>query len=383
MAQIGNLEVFLTANVAEFEKNVKVGQKLIRDLAQKFVESGKSIENFNANVVSGMMRSEKAMTSAKKPATELNAILKALGNTLAEQTTDVVKNTEVSEDLAISYLAEREAITQAINAKKAYTKVAKEQVTSITDTTTAMREHITTIVDFDKVQRQAEIDIKSFSSSMWLVTAGLTQFGRAMTQAFTVPLVAASAAATKAYVDWEKATISIQRAANLSTVSANNITDAFIKISQQIPLTVADLQKAGYAAAQAGVTGEDAIVNFSKAAVMLSTVGGDALKSLPIEDLANQLAKLSIAFGETGDNWERVNNIASTLLVVAKAVPGGLGELIEGMRRASPFASQLGLSLADTTAVMGTLIAAAVPAARAGTATVPLKNFRYINVDQP
>ena len=367
MAQIGNLEVFLTADLSDFEKNVKSGQKILRDLAQKFVESGKSVQDFNANVVAGMMRSEKALKNAQKPATELNAILKALGNTLAEQTEGVAKNSVAAKNLAISYIAEREAVKQAADAKKAYTKVAKEQTEAIKQTDTQMKEYINSLVDFDKLQRQAEVNVKSFSSSMWLITAGLTQFGRSMTQAFTVPIIGAGAAATKVFTDFEKATVAIQRAAELTTSEANSITDAFVKISQQVPLTVTDLQKAGYAAAQAGVTGEDAIVNFAKAAVMLSTVGGDALKSLPIEDLANQLAKLSIAFGETGDNWDRVNNIASTLLVVAKAVPGGLEEIIEGMRRVSGTAVALGIDLAGATAIVGTLVASGVPAARAGT----------------
>ena len=168
--------------------------------------------------------------------------------------------------------------------------------------------------------------LKAASNDLWLMTMGLQQFGRAMSLTFTAPFVAAIGASTKLFMEWEKGTVSIQRAAEISRVSANQIADNFIKISQNAPITVKELQEAGYAAAQAGVTGVDAITNFAKAAVMLSKVGGDAFRDLPVTDLANNLAKLSIAFGETGKDMDRVTNIASMLLGVAKSVPGGLGK---------------------------------------------------------
>jgi len=209
--------------------------------------------------------------------------------------------------------------------------------------------------------------LKSVSSSLWLMSSGLQQFGRSMSIAFTAPIVAAATLATKSFADWEKGTVSIQRAAEITRESANNITDSFIDISLQVPITVEELQKAGYAAAQAGATGEKAVTNFATAAVKLSKVGGDALKDLPIEKLANDLAKLAIGFGEAGESMEEVNNIASMLLSVAKAVPGGLAEVVEGLRRVQGPAATLNVSLADTTALIGALVASGVPAARAGT----------------
>jgi len=215
--------------------------------------------------------------------------------------------------------------------------------------------------------KQLTNTLKGVSNQLWLMTMGLQQFGRTMTTAFTVPLAAAAGLSTKVFMDWESGSIAIQRAAEITTEEAKKITDAFIEISQQVPITVEELQKAGYAAAQAGITGEEGITNFALAAVKLSKVGGDAFRDLPIEKLANNLAKLSIAFGVAEDDMEAINNTSSMMLAVAKAVPGGLGEIVEAMRRVAGSAATYGVSMEQAAALTGTLVAAGVPAARAGT----------------
>lgn len=223
--------------------------------------------------------------------------------------------------------------------------------------------------------------LQTTSNSLWLMTMGLQQFGRAMTASFTIPIMGAAALAVKTFMDFEKGTVSIQRAAGITREAADSITQDFKNISLQAPLTVEELQKAGYAAAQAGVTGEQGITNFAKAAVMLSKTGGDAFKDLPIEQLADNLAKLGIAFRETGDNWERANNIASMLVSVSSAIPGSLDEVVTALSKVSAAAKTYGVDMTSATAIMGTLVAATVPASRAGTEMTRVLTSMAIETD--
>ncbi len=322
MAQVGELLIALQGDSKSWSSSVETAAKDLRKLAMESQRAGKDISSFNAKTINLLKGWKNEVGDAYRT---LDRSLQPIKQSLVDQGKALDMN------------------------QKGMTKMALEAVVAT------------------EANRVLNDSLKSVSSSLWLMSSGLQQFGRSMSIAFTAPIVAATAMAVKSFVEWEKGTVSIQRAAEITREEADSITDSFVKISQQVPITVEELQKAGFAAAQAGVTGEKAIVNFAKAAAMLSRVGGDAFKALPVDDLANKLAKLGVAFGETGENWEDVNNLASSLLVVAKAVPGGLGEIIEAMRRTSGTAVTMGLSLADTAAVMGTLVAAGVPASRAGT----------------
>jgi TP901 family phage tail tape measure protein len=322
MAQIGELLIALQGDSKSWSSTMKTAGQDLRTLVKESQKAGQELNDFNAKTVN-LLKGWK---------NEIGDAYRSL-----EKSLDPVKKGLVEQGKALS-----------VN-QKGINKLALEAVVGA--------EKMKTLND----------SLKTTSNSLWLMNRGLQQFGISMTTAFTVPILAAGALSVKQFAEWEQGTLSIQRAAEITRTEAENITESFVKISQQVPLTVEELQKAGYAAAQAGVTGEESITNFAKAATMLSKVGGDAFKDLPVEDLANKLAYLGIAFGETGENWSNVNNLASTLLVVAKAVPGGLSEIIEAMRRASGAASTFGLSLSDTTAAMGTLVAAGVPASRAGT----------------
>lgn len=322
MATIGDLLVSLRGDSTEWNNSLNTAGKALQQLVTKAEKAGQDLSKFNSQNI----------------------------NLLAGWKNEIGKTYSTFTDALVP-------VKQGlVDQGKALSTTSKGINTLALETVVAA-----------KTQQTFDNQIKTLSSSLWLATAGLKQFGMAMTTSFTVPIVAAGTAAVKTFTDFEKGTLKIQTAAEISSETANKITDGFVKISQTVPLTVTELQKAGFAAAQAGVTGEEGITNFAEAAVKLSKVGGDAFKDLPIEDLSNNLAKISTAFGEAGENMENVTNISSMLLSVSKAVPGGLGEVIEALRRASPQAAMLGMNLADVTAIMGTLVAAALPASRAGT----------------
>ncbi|MCK9438183.1 MAG: phage tail tape measure protein, partial [Synergistaceae bacterium] len=322
MATIGDLLVSLRGDSTEWNNSLNTAGKALQQLVTKAEKAGQDLSKFNSQNI----------------------------NLLAGWKNEIGKTYSTFTDALVP-------VKQGlVDQGKAASTTAKGINTLALETVVA-----------SKIQQTFDAQMKTLSSSLWLATAGLKQFGMAMSTAFTLPIVAAGTAAIKTFADFEKGTLKIQSAAEISSETANKITDGFVKISQSAPLAVDELQKAGFAAAQAGITGEEGITNFAEAAVKLSKVGGDAFKDLPIEDLSNNLAKISVAFGEAGENMENVTNISSMLLSVAKDVPGGLGEIMEAMRRASPMAATLGLSLTDTAAAMGTLVAAAVPAARAGT----------------
>ena len=322
MAQVGELLIALQGDSKSWSSALKTAGQDLRKLASQAKETGQDLNKFNAQTINLLKGWKNEVGNAYRS---------------VEQSLAPVRQGLVDQGKAL------DVNQKGINTLAIQTVTASEKMRVFSDS------------------------LKSTSSALWLMTMGLQQFGRAMSISFTAPIVAAAGLSVKTFMDWEKGTLAIQRAAEITGEEAEKITDSFIEISSQVPITVEELQKAGYAAAQAGVTGERAITNFAEAAVKLSKVGGDAFRDLPIEKLANDLAKLTIAFGETGENMEEVNNTASMLLSVAKAVPGGLAEIVEGLRRVAGPAATLNVSLADTTALIGALIAAGVPAARAGT----------------
>ncbi|MBU0847725.1 phage tail tape measure protein, partial [Patescibacteria group bacterium] len=322
MAQIGELLIALQGDSKSWSSALKTAGQELRTLAAQAQETQKDLSKFNVQSIN-LLKGWK---------NEIGDTYKSLEQSLAP-----VKQGLVDQGKAL------DVNQKGINTLAIETVVASEKMKSFSES------------------------LKGTSSALWLMTMGLQQFGRAMTTAFTIPIAAAAGLAIKTFMDWEKGTLKIQTAAEITREAAEKITNSFMEISMQIPITVEDFHKAAYAAAQAGITGEEGITNFAKAAVMLSKVGGDAFKDLPIEKLANDLAMLAIGFGETGENMEEVNNIASMLLSVAKAVPGGLAGIVEGLRRVQGPAATLNISLSDTTALIGTLIASGVPFARAGT----------------
>jgi TP901 family phage tail tape measure protein len=227
-----------------------------------------------------------------------------------------------------------------------------------------VNQNIATLQNWEKTAQKVGTNLLFSYNS---VGAALQQLGTSLTLGVTLPIVGAATAAIKTFKDFEQGTIAIQRAAQISRDAADQITANFRQIAQQTPITVQELQRAGFAAAQAGVTGTESITNFSKAIVELSKVGGPALKDLDLDNISDTIAQLAIGFGQAGKNFQDVTKITSALLAIADRVPGGLTDVIEAMRRASPVAASFGASLQDVTAVAGTLTAAMIPPARAGT----------------
>jgi len=257
MAQIGELLIALQGDSKSWSKSLETAGKDLRNLVTESQKAGQDISNFNAKTVNLLKGWKNEVGDAYRS---------------FDKSLQPVKQSLVDQGKALSV------------DQKGMTNLAME-----------------TVVGAEKMSVLNE-SLKTTSSSLWLMSSGLQQFGRSMSMAFTAPIVGAATLAMKTFKDWESGTISIQRAGEITRQEADKITDSFVKISQQIPLTVEELQKAAYAAAQAGVTGSKAITNFAETAVKLSKVGGDAFKDLPVEDLANNLAKLSIAFDIAGDD---------------------------------------------------------------------------------
>jgi len=319
---VGNLNINLLADTQPFIKGMSKAANVIKDFETRAKLANYQLQKLSASGIKTIAAGDDALAkSAQK-------VIKAIGPTtryLAANNKELRKSKEAAENVAISVIKATDA------------------------------------------QNQFNRALKTASNSLWLMGTGLKQLGTSLLTNFTIPLVGAAGASLKVFTDWEKGTSKLQSAAEITSKSAESITNSLIEISLQVPLTVDELQQAAVAAAKAGVEGEKAISKFAETTVKLSKVGGDALKDLPLDQVSDSLAQISIAFGIAGDNFEKVTNVASMLLRVGKDIPGGLSEIFQGMRRVSAGAVQMGVSIEQTTAMIGTLVAAAVPAARAGT----------------
>lgn len=358
MATIGQLNILLGGDAKIFNDALKSGEKNLVGFARSAMAAGNDIEKFNLGMLNTFAKLNDARGKfARGFIEDSNVIARGLVDQgkAASTTQEGIRNLS-AQQIVLAKESREAAASMAVLAKaeadadKAARKLAQDSLKAAQAQT-----------------REFDNAIKSASYSLFLMEQGIGEIGNSLSIAFTAPLVGAGVLAVKQFAEWEKGTSSIQRAAEVTKQSAQNITQSFIEISKSTPIAVEELQRAGFAAGQAGVRGEEGIVNFANAAVMLSKVGGDAFRDLPLDDLTDNLAKTAIAFGEAGDNMENVTKIASTLLAVGKSIPGGLGEVIEAMRRTSGVAADFGISLSEATAFTGTLIAAAIPAERAGT----------------
>lgn len=339
MATIGELNIALGGDAKAFNQAINSALSMVQNFGNALAKEGKKVEDFNSRI----LLSSKQITGISK---ESQASLNNLRTTLEQ----VSKTESVYRDGILLTGAAARSHGLAIASQQVELKKVQEQTQKAA-----------------KAAKEYEMQLKSVSNSIWLMNNALRQIGISMTAAFTAPIVGAGVVAIKTFTDFERGTVKIQSAAEITRQSAESITQSFIDISKQAPLTVKDLQTAGIAAAQAGIQTEAGITNFALAATKLAKVGGEAFRELSIGEVSDQLAKLSIAFGVAGDDMQEVERVASSLLGVAKDVPGGLSEVIEGMRRVAGFASTAGLSIETTAALIGSLVAAAVPASRAGT----------------
>src|SRR3990172_923397 len=280
MATLGELNIVLGGDASNFEAAIKSGEKNLLKLTRALTAAGAHLKKFNLGTLNVLRTAQGEIGRVSQ------SLIKDL-NVVSKGLVDQGKAASTSQE-GIRNLA----VAQIQNAK-------------------ATRDQAKSLKDAERAAMNSEKALKSASNSIWLMNNALRQIGFALTTAFTIPIVGAGTIAVKTFADWEKGTVAIQRAAEITRESADRITQSFIEISQTVPLTVEELQKAAFAAGQAGVTGEKAIENFAVAAVKLSKVGGDAFKSLGIEQLSDQLAKVSIAFGEAGNNMENVERVAS------------------------------------------------------------------------
>jgi len=204
--------------------------------------------------------------------------------------------------------------------------------------------------------------LKTLTNSLWLTTAGLKQFGNAMTIGFTVPIVAAGTAAIKVFADWQDAMIAVQRVALLTSADAQKMLNSFIDISVSSPLTVDNLLKMAKAAGEAGITGEENIAKVSKALSELmylsADFGSDTTK------MAELMGKTMTAFDISAD---KIDNLTSLFYVAAIAIPGGITEITNAIIRASGSMGIYGVNVANAMAVMTAALPVMGSASRAGT----------------
>ena len=207
--------------------------------------------------------------------------------------------------------------------------------------------------------------LNRLSSSLWVVSMGAKQAAIGITLAMA-PLGILGGLAIKTSMSIEKSAASIQAAAGWYGEAGRALREQLTKnlkeVSMVMPESIANLQEYAYAAAQAGVSTVDQLTKFSVAMAQLRVTQKDYVGGN--KDLADLLAKTSIAFKIPFENIDRV---ASVIARAAMATTGGLKEIVDGLSGATGGSIAFGVSLATTTGMIQTVIPRIRSASRAGT----------------
>lgn len=328
-------------------------QKKLKELGVDIDQINKKSKAYNASA---------AIKVDESARTELDALKKITGGT----TESVIKLVKEFQEYSI---AVSKAKLATVDAHSEFGKLTKNVATS------AKR-----LEAFDKSvlklnQWEAGIkQINKLSSSLWVFSMGMQQFGQSMMYGFTAPVATAGIASSKFAADFEKSMAQIQVASGITEDAGKSfqkyLGEQMQSLSLIIPVATKELESYAFAAAQAGVadremTAEgkaDMIIKYTASIAKLKTVEKDYAGTS--SDLAELLTKTMLNYGIQN---EYVENVASAITEASESTTGGLSDIKEGLVRASSGAGTFNVSLGTTLGLLKTLLPSSGSAARAGT----------------
>ncbi len=314
MATIGELIVSFQGDPKGLQNATQVAAQSLRNLVKEAQKAGKDLTDFNNQQIN-LLKGWK------------NELGQAYGETL-----------EALEPIKKSLVEQGKA-----------TSVAQKGINGL-----AIQEVIA-------AQRSLELSssLNEVSSSLWVLTMGIQQAGRALTKVFTVPLAGIATVAVKTFSDWEHGAKMLQASADLTNEKTEELTKSFRELALVMPVTVKEFLEIARASAEAGV-GADNIERYTIAIGKLVTISDE----LNPEQAAETLISISRAFGIAEENVERT---ASVLRKMAKEARGGMDDFIAATLRAIPAATTLSISFQDLSAMLAAIIPVTGTASRAGT----------------
>lgn len=185
---------------------------------------------------------------------------------------------------------------------------------------------------FDKLSKSTS----DFSKASEKVGKSMQSIGKGLTVAFTLPAIAASGYAIKAFADYETALVGVGKTSDIQGAALEAMGQQFIKLSKEIPLSAVELMGLGQTAAQLGVTGEENILKFSATLAKLATA-----TNIVGEEGATDLARFMKI---TGTDLANVDRIGSALVALGNTSAATESEILSFSTRLAGATALFGFS---------------------------------------
>lgn len=172
-------------------------------------------------------------------------------------------------------------------------------------------------------------------------------------------MVAAAGLAVKTFADFERAMSAVQAATGESAASMDRLKEAALDAGQRTSFSATEAAGAIEQLAKAGVSAEDILAGGLDGALALAAAG-----QVKVGEAAETAASAMTQFGLSG---QEVPHVADLLAAAAGKAQGGVRELSEALSQSGLVASQMGLSIEETTGALAAFASAGLLGSDAGT----------------
>lgn len=213
-----------------------------------------------------------------------------------------------------------------------------------------------------EIEKINQIKFDEFGKKMNTIGASLKTFGRKWSMYIGGPLAALGVKSYNAALDFETATVSMQKTIDeTDTTKYEDISNAFLKMSESGPVPYTELMELAGAAGALGVVADD-VVRFVESVSKLSVTADD----LDANTGMTQLAKL-MNITEQGD-YTNVENVASALTDLGNRTNATEGEILAMAQRMASTGELAGMATTDILAMAAGFVSVGIEAEVGGSA---------------
>ena len=202
-------------------------------------------------------------------------------------------------------------------------------------------------------------DLKGVQRQMTILQRNLSSTGRKLTVGLTAPLAAIGASAFKVAADFEQSMARVRAVSGAAGKDFDNLRQLAEDLGKSTVFTASDVAGLEEAFARLGFS-TDEILNATEATLNLAQASGTDLASAA--DVAGSTLR---SFGLNATETGRVTDVMAASF---SSTALDMDSFREAMKLVAPVAKSAGLSVEDTTALLGTLSNAGLRGSQAGTA---------------
>jgi len=211
-------------------------------------------------------------------------------------------------------------------------------------------------LETDKLKSQ----IKGLESTVGAIGQKQTAIGKTLTAAVTAPVVAATAYAAKAAIDFESAFAGVRKTVDATESEYKGLSDSIKKMSTEMPTAASELAYIMELAGQLGIRGNDNLEKFTKTIADMSVS-----TNLSSEAAATMMAQFAnITKMSTGD----IEKLGSTIVDLGNNFATTEADILSMGMRLAGAGSQVGLSQAQIMGYAAALSSVGIEAEAGGSA---------------